>query len=286
MFSVTHPAPLTHSSEQIELLQAYGENADGHHFEAKVHHTFGQDPASARAILGRDDNRMRVHIRNVGSPPEARPMTPRLQFRARWLAISRTAQDQRTFLNDWQSGRRVELVDEDALSTAIAAETARGCFTASDVDQHVAFDLRATCSGSFGAGSSIIGFLGGRTSTGLPIVASIHKNVTEAQPLTPETAFAEIVGPLEAQVAEALAQIDGSLLTEKSFYFAGGNAQTLESCAALALTAEKLELNVPYSMLGANFNGSYMNAMLGVPAPVAPNGVFFVARVDAGSNGG
>lgn len=287
MFSVTHPALSTHSSEQIELVKYEGETSASHRYEAKVHHTVGRAPSYtgglapslARAILGKDDNRMRVHIRNVGSVPEARPMTPRLQTRACWLTISRNAQDQRNFLDGWQLHRGARLVDELEFSSIIAREESHGRYAESQLDGDVACVIGASCTGSVGAGNSIVAFLRGTRSDGEPIMASIHKHVSLEQPYSPETAYEEIIFPLEMKMAETLAINGGHVLMDKHFYFTGGNSQTLESCAALAFTAQQHQLSVPVSMLAMNDDTSYVNAMLGRPIPVAPNGVFFVARV-------
>lgn len=223
-----------------------------------------------------------MRLRIIGQPADDnfRPITPGLLSRAAWLSVISTRQTQRQFLEHWQSRRRGHLVNENVLATTIAAEQARQTFAESDVDGDVACLFGATSTGSFGAGSGIVAFLRGETGSGAPIVASIHRRVSEEHPLTPDEAYAKIIQPLVQKMENTLERLGGRVLPDKRlFYFAGGDSQTLQSCAALAFAAETHNLNVPASMLGINDEESYVNAMLGIPTPPFPDGAFCVARV-------
>lgn len=273
-------AGLPYSSQQVQLDSASGETSTTRGYVAQVHQPSRQDPAQAFAEMRKSDRRMRLHIIGQQTDDNFRPVTPGLLSRAAWLSVISTKQTQRQFLEHWQSPRRGHVVHENILATAIAAEKASHTFAESDVDGDVACLFGATCTGSFGAGSGIVVFLRGETGSGAPIVASIHRRVSEEHPLTPDEAYAKIIQPLVEKMESTLARLGGHVLPDKRFfYFAGGNSQTLQSCAALAFAAETHDLNVAASMLGINDEESYVNAMLGIPTPPFPDGAFCVARV-------
>lgn len=277
MFPVT-PHIHAYSSEHVELKKVSAETGTTRDYEA-VFHSTAQDRTPAVAQLRLRDNAMRLHIMNTHGDIAFRPATPKLQNIATWLSVRRDALHLRNYLNRWQANRGARLVGEDELSSIVTAEQAHQRFAESELDGDVACVIRASCTGSQGAGSSIVACLRGTGSDGEPILASIHKSVSAEAPYIPAMAYKEIILPLEQKVMETLARSGGHLLVDKRFYFAGGNSQTLESCAALAFAAQRMELNVPVSMLGINDDKSYVNVMLGRPVPVEPNGVFFVARV-------
>ena len=269
-----------YSSHNVHLVQFLKESPEQQVFSARYVSNDGQsldgNIQPATAILRNSDNRMQLQLRSQLEGNTFRPTSPDLRARARWLRIAKDPQSQREFLNVSQRGRQAPLCDEEKLSEFMIAQESLGRYLEVEMDAPVACDVDASVVGTLGAGPCVLGFLVGvMPNGGKPQWAALHRSMSESTPFDPDQAYASIIRPLEEEVTRKA----GGVPLVKKFYFAGGNPQTLQSCAALAFAAAQHQLNVPVSMLGINEESTYINAALNLEKHNAPYGGFLVARV-------
>jgi hypothetical protein len=188
-----------------------------------------------------------------------------------------TEDGKKQFLQTWQSGRSIDPINEDELSDMMLKEQLKGNFTESEMDGEVACGESGSSTGSLGAGPCILGFIRAVAPDGQHRVASIQVGLDGSKPLTPEAAYELVIKPLEDKITEKL----GNVQPQTSYYFAGGNPDTFNSCVALAFEAQRLGINVPVSMLGINRDDDEnINAMMTCPTNSLLSGNFYIARAE------